>query len=160
MTHGWLEMFEVHRGKYRISTDKKCLNIATVHRFLSASYWSPNVSRETVELSIEHSLAFGVYLEGEQVGFARVITDRATFAYLADVFIVEPHRGKGLGKWLVEAILAHPELQGLRRWMLRTRDAHSLYEQFGFTSPSDVSSIMERTSANRCCAPLVSLDVG
>jgi N-acetylglutamate synthase-like GNAT family acetyltransferase len=109
------------------------LDIDVVHNYLSKeSYWAPNVARQTVERSIEHSLCFGLYENNIQIGFARVITDKATFGYLADVFILEPYRGRGLSKWMVEVILAHPELQGLRRWLLVTRTAHGLYEQFGW----------------------------
>ncbi len=106
-----------------------------IYEYLSkASYWAKNIPREVVEKSIGNSLCFGVYCKDEtQVGFARLITDKATFAYLADVFILEQHRGKGLSKWLIEVIQSHPELQGLRRWMLGTRDAHGLYEQFGWS---------------------------
>ena len=140
-------MLEAARGMYQISTNTSRLDISVIHRFLSEAYWSPGIDRETVERSIEHSLPFGIYLDTEQVGFARVISDRATFAYIADVFIVPTHRGQGLGKWLVDVILGHPELQGLRLWMLRTRDAHGLYEQFGFQPPSIPSLIMERSGS-------------
>lgn len=126
--------YQVSKDKYLISTDSLLLNIDVIHNYLSTeSYWALNVPREVVETSIQNSLCFGLYKEGIQIGFARLITDRATFAYLADVFILEAYRGKGLSKWLIETIQAHPELQGLRRWMLGTRDAHGLYEQFGWT---------------------------
>lgn len=137
-------VFEVDHGDYRITTDRSHLDIAVIHEFLSGAYWSPGVSRETVERSIDHSLPFGVYRAKEQVGFARVISDRATFAYLVDVFILPDHRAQGLGKWLVEVILSHPELQDVRRWLLRTRDAHGLYQQFGFRAPSMPSTVMEK----------------
>jgi GNAT superfamily N-acetyltransferase len=115
-----------------------------VHRFLSEeAYWSPGVSRERVERSIENSIVFGLYHGAEQIGFARVVTDRAAFAYLADVFVISEHRGRGLGKWLVETVLSHPDLQGLRKFILGTADAHSLYERFGFR-PVDPSRMMER----------------
>ena len=118
---------------YTISTDKTKLDVTLIYQFLSQeSYWAANIPREIVERSIKGSLCFGVYLGGQQVGFARVITDEATFAYLADVFILSEHRGKGLSKQLMETISAWPTLQGLRRWVLATRDAHTLYEQFGF----------------------------
>jgi GNAT superfamily N-acetyltransferase len=120
-------------GEYSISTDKQLLDIALIHEFLSRSYWSPGVPRAVVERGIANSLCFGVYHGRQQVGFARVITDRATFAYLADVFIVEAHRTRGLGRRLIGAILQHEDLQGLRRFLLATRDAHSLYRAFGFT---------------------------
>jgi GNAT superfamily N-acetyltransferase len=103
-----------------------------VHEFLTNSYWAKGIPVETVRRSIVNSLCFGIYHEGRQVGFARVISDRATFAYLADVFVLEPYRGRGLSRWLMECIVGHQDLQGLRRWMLATRDAHSLYRQYGF----------------------------
>lgn len=117
---------------YTVSTDKSLINTAFVHGFLSNSYWAAGISLDIVERSIEGSLSFGVYYKDTQVGFARVITDSATFAYLADVFIDEAHRGKGLSKSLVAIIMDHPSLQGLRRFMLATRDAHGLYAQYGF----------------------------
>jgi GNAT superfamily N-acetyltransferase len=108
-----------------------------VHGFLRMAYWSPNLPRNVLERSLEHSMAFGMYdADGAQAGFARVVTDRAVFAYLADVFVASEHRGTGLGVWLVETVLGHPHLQGLRRIALGTRDAHSLYERFGFR-PAD-----------------------
>lgn len=121
------------RGDYLISTDRSRLDLDVVHRYLSEeAYWSPGVAREIVERSIEHSLNFGLYRGEEQVGFARVVTDYATFAWLADVFVLEPHRRLELGKWLLETVLAHTELSRLRRWLLATKDAHGLYERFGF----------------------------
>lgn len=123
---------ELHKTDYFISTDHALLQIDSIHEFLTNSYWAKGIPIETIKRSIENSLCFGVYKNPEQVGFARVITDRATFAYLADVFICEAHRGQGLSKWLMATIQAHPQLQGLRRWMLATRDAHALYRQFGF----------------------------
>ena len=118
---------------YLISTDKNKIDLEYVHGFLTHSYWTPGIEKDKVKRGIEGSLCFGVYQKEQQVGFARVITDQASFAYLCDVFIDEGHRGKGLGKWMVESILAHPGLQDLRRVMLATRDAHPLYEQCGFT---------------------------
>jgi GNAT superfamily N-acetyltransferase len=121
------------RPEYTISTDRSRLDVDRIHRFLSTeAYWSPGVSREVVERSIENSVCFGVYQGDEQVGFARVVTDRATFGWIADVYIEAGHRGRELGKRLVAEILGHPELQGLRRWMLGTADAHALYRRFGF----------------------------
>jgi GNAT superfamily N-acetyltransferase len=119
---------------YIVSDDKGLLDVSMVYEYLSqVSYWAKGIPREVVEKSIAYSICFGVYCKDEtQVGFARVITDRATFAYLADVFILEGHQGKGLSKWLIEVIQSHPELQGLRRWMLGTKDAHGLYAQFGW----------------------------
>jgi GNAT superfamily N-acetyltransferase len=129
---------------YEISTDKTRLDLDRVHRFLSTeAYWSPGVPRDVVERSIENSICFGVYTDGgEQVGFARAVTDRATFAWLADVYIESEHRGHGLGKRLVATVLEHPELQGLRRWMLGTADAHELYRRFGFSELRDVQRFM------------------
>ncbi|GAA4378340.1 GNAT family N-acetyltransferase [Hymenobacter koreensis] len=130
---------------FTISTDPARLNIAVIHDYLSYhSYWAPGISRELVERSIRNSLCFGVYdANGQQVGFARVVSDRATFAYLCDVFVLEAYRGQGLSKLLMQHIMAHPELQGLRRWMLGTRDAHTLYEQFGFTALASPARFME-----------------
>jgi GNAT superfamily N-acetyltransferase len=134
---------EWERGEYSISTDRDRLDIELIHRFLSEeSYWAPGVRRDVVERSIAHSLCFGLHLGGDQVGFARVVTDRAAFAYLADVFVVEAQRGRGLGKWLIETVLSHPDLQNLRRFFLGTADAHSLYERYGFV-PVDASRMME-----------------
>jgi GNAT superfamily N-acetyltransferase len=121
------------RGEFAIDTDPDRLDLDVIHRFLSQeAYWSPGVARDVVERSIEHSINFGLYRDDEQVGFARVVTDRATFAWLADVFVLDGQRRDGLGKWLVETVLSHPDLGGLRRWMLGTEDAHGLYERFGF----------------------------
>jgi N-acetylglutamate synthase-like GNAT family acetyltransferase len=117
---------------YAISTDPALLNLDVIHGFISQSYWAKEIPKATVERAVKNSLCWGVYERGAQVGFARVMTDKATFAYLADVFILPEHRGKGLSKALVATILAHPDLQGLRRWMLVTADAQGLYEPFGF----------------------------
>ena len=135
---------------YEISADPARLDLGTIHRYLSEeAYWSPGIPREIVERAIANSLCFGVYTAaGAQVGFARLITDRATYAYLADVFILPEHRGQGLSKRLMEAIIAHPELQGLRRWMLATRDAHSLYARYGFTPLANPPRLMERHDPN------------
>ena len=131
---------------YDVSSDPLRLDLDVIHRFLSEdAYWSPGVPRATVERAIKNSFCFGVYLaDGGQVAFARLVTDRATFAYLADVFVLPQHRRRGLSKRLMEAILAHPELQGLRRWLLATRDAHGLYAQFGFAPLANPSRLMER----------------
>lgn len=120
-------------GPITVDTDPARLDLAVVHGFLAESYWAKGIPLETVRRSIRNSLCFGLYEAGHQIGFARVVSDRATFAYLADVFVLESHRGRGLGKLLMDAVVAHPDLQGLRRWMLATRDAHGLYAQFGFT---------------------------
>src|SRR5262249_23966970 len=127
-------MTEFTRGVYTISTDAERLDIEVIHRFLTRSYWANGVPREIVVRSISYSLPFGIYRGESQVGFARVISDCATFAYLADVFVLEEHRGVGLSKWLMEVIVSDPRLQGLRRWMLATADAHGLYGQYGFTA--------------------------
>jgi GNAT superfamily N-acetyltransferase len=133
---------------YEISTDPARLDLPRVHRFLSTeAYWSPGVEFETVERSVEGSMPFGVYAaDGSQVGFARVVTDRATFAWIADVYVEEGHRGHGLGKRLVASILEHPELQGLRRWLLATADAHGLYRRFGFDGVVRPERFMARES--------------
>jgi GNAT superfamily N-acetyltransferase len=128
------ERVEEHRrGEFVISTDRDRLDLDVIHRFLTECYWAKGIRREVVARSIENSMCFGVYSDGKQVGFARVISDYATYAYIGDVFVLEPYRGYGLGKWLMECIMQHPSLQGLRRWSLVTRDAHRLYQQFGFT---------------------------
>jgi GNAT superfamily N-acetyltransferase len=132
-----------NHGEYQMSTDRQRIDIAAVHAFLTQSYWSPGIPRGVVERAIENSLCFSVYFGAQQVGFARVITDKATFAYLADVFIIESHRGKGLSKWLMEFVTAHEELQGLRRFLLATKDAHALYAKFGFEALGNPSRIME-----------------
>jgi GNAT superfamily N-acetyltransferase len=132
------------REGFTISTDPARLDRALIHEFLTASYWAKGIPRETVDRSIEGALCFGLYENGRQVGFARVITDSATFAYLADVFVLESHRGRGLAAWLMETILAHPDLQGLRRWMLLTRDAHPLYRKVGFTELARPERVMEK----------------
>ncbi len=125
-------MVEYERDGYLISTDKARLDVGLIHEFLSqSSYWAKGRPLEIVQRSIEYSLCFGVYKGAQQVGFARVVTDRATFAWLCDLFIVEAHRGQGLGKWLVACILAHPDLQTLRGFLLATRDAHELYRRYG-----------------------------
>ena len=133
---------------YTISTEKSRLDIDRIHRYLSEeSYWAKNIPRDLVELSIEHSLCFGAFAADEQVGFARVITDYAVFAYLADVFVLAEHRGRGVAKAIMRAIRGHPALQRLRRWHLLTADAHGLYTQFGFhplTKPEQHMEISTR----------------
>lgn len=121
------------RGKYVIDTDKTRLQTDAIYKFLSEdSYWATKRTLEQTLTAIENSICFGIYHENRQIGFARVVSDRATFAYLGDVYVIEEFRGRGLSKWLMETIIAHPELQGLRRWVLATRDAHGLYEKYGF----------------------------
>jgi N-acetylglutamate synthase-like GNAT family acetyltransferase len=139
-----MEIMEWRNGDYIISTDKTKIDLLTVHKFLSESYWAEGIPIELVKRSIDHSLCFGVYQDQKLIGFARVITDFATFAYLADVFIVQEERGKGLSKWLMKVILTHQQLQGLRRFTLATRDAHGLYAQFGFTSFDKPERWMQR----------------
>jgi GNAT superfamily N-acetyltransferase len=132
------------RGDYVISTDPHRIDLDLVHRFLAGtSYWAAGRSRVRVARSIEHALAFGLYHRGAQVGFARVVTDWVTLAFLADVFVLDEHRGQGLGTWLVEVVTTLPELQAVRRWMLATRDAHELYRRFGFADV-EPSVLMER----------------
>jgi GNAT superfamily N-acetyltransferase len=141
---------EWHRSEYLISTDRSRLNIPLIHDYLSHSaYWAFGRKLEVVQRSIDNSLCFGLYQtniesKDQQIGFARVVTDYATFAWLADVFILEEQRGQGLSKWLIEVIVSHPQLQGLRRWMLATKDAHELYRRFGFADLQDPARWMER----------------
>ena len=137
MTHEWT------RGDYAISTDSHRLDLDVIHGFLTRSYWAEGRSRERVALSIAHSLPFGLYHPTGQVGFARVVTDHVVIAYLADVFVLEPHRGRGLAKWLVGTVLDVPEIRRMRRWILGTRDAHGLYRRFGFEEPAP-GVLMER----------------
>ena len=138
----------MRRGEYTITTAKDRLNLDAIHGYLTTSYWSPGVPKETIERAIANSLCFGLFHGPHQVGFARVITDKATFAYLSDVYVLEPHRGKGLSKWMLAVIRDHPELQGLRRFMLATSDAHGLYSQFGFTPLVNPSRMMEIVDAD------------
>ena len=131
------------RDGYTISTDRQRLDLDVIHGVLSGSYWAQGRSRERVVQSVEQSLPFGLYLGQNQVGFARVLTDFVTLAFLADVFVLETHRGKGLGVWLVETVTSLPKLGRVRRWFLGTRDAHGLYQRFGFQTP-DTSVLLER----------------
>jgi GNAT superfamily N-acetyltransferase len=135
--------YERSRGSLTVSTDRTRLDIDLVHRVLGATYWAGGIPREVVERSIDGSVAFGLYDGVEQIGFARVVTDLATYAYLSDVFVVEHRRGNGLGDWLIESIMLHPELQGLRRFALFTRDAATLYARHGFTAATGPSGYME-----------------
>jgi GNAT superfamily N-acetyltransferase len=128
-----------------ISTDKSLLNIEIIHGFLSESYWAKARPLEVLKKAIENSLCFGVYLNNSQIGFARVVTDYSTFAYLADVFILEEFRGKGYSKQLIEKIISYPDLQSLNRWMLATKDAHTLYSKFGFKMLKNPERFMEIT---------------
>ena len=140
----------VHHGEYTISTERSRLDIVSIHAFLTNSYWSPGVPIEIVERAIANSMPFGLYHREVQVGFARVISDKATFAYLADVYVLEAHRGKGLSKWLMEVIQADPQLQGLRRFLLATLDAHELYRRYGFTALANPARMMEKLIPNIC----------
>ncbi len=136
--------FETHRETFTISTNPARLDVDTVCEFLARSYWATARPRELTERALENSLVFGMYIGVRQIGVARVITDYATVAYLCDVFIHEDYRGHGLGKWLMESMLSHPGLQGLRRWALVTRDAHGLYRQYGFDALNHPETWMER----------------
>jgi GNAT superfamily N-acetyltransferase len=131
------------KGEFIISTDRQLIDLDIVHGFLTECYWSKGIPRDVVARSIENSLCFGVYSEGKQVGFARVISDYATYAYIGDVFVLESFRGRGLGKWLMECIMQHPRLQGLRRWSLVTSDAHGLYAPLGFGPLKKPQNYME-----------------
>ena len=133
---------ELHKELFTISTDRSRLDLESIHQFLSQSYWSEGIPRDIVKKSVENSLCFGVYLEEEQVGFARVVTDYCTFAWLADVFIIEKFQGKGLGKWLIEFICSQPDLKNCKNILLATRDAHRLYAKFGFKPIEDIGSFM------------------
>jgi GNAT superfamily N-acetyltransferase len=136
------------RDTFTVTCDHAKLDLAVIAGFLASSYWAKGIPIATVEKSLENSLCFAV-LDGErQIGFARVITDRATIAYLGDVFILPEYRGRGLAKWLMECIVRHPDLQGLRRWMLATLDAHGLYARFGFTPLRNPDRMMERHDPN------------
>jgi GNAT superfamily N-acetyltransferase len=130
------------KDRFNISAEKEKMDIDLIHSFLTRSYWAEEISKEVISKSIEGALCFGVFENDRQVGFARMITDRATFAYLADVFIIEEYRGLGLSKWLMEFIMSYPDLQGLRRMILATRDAHELYKKFGFTPLNNVDRWM------------------
>ena len=133
---------EFTKDRFFISTEKEKFDIDLIHSFLTRSYWAEGISKEVIKKSIEGALCFAVFENDKQIGFARMITDKATFAYLADVFIIEEYRGLGLSKWLMKFIMAHPDLQGLRRMMLATRDAHALYKKFGFTPLDNVDRWM------------------
>jgi GNAT superfamily N-acetyltransferase len=132
------------RGEFTVSTDRARIDLDVVHGFLADSYWAKGIPRDVVRRSIENALCFGIYHADRQVGFARVITDRATFAYLGDVFVLEAYRGQGLAAWLLGVIQSHPELQGLRRWVLLTRDAHALYRKAGWSEVAAPDRYMER----------------
>ena len=137
------EATEYRDGEFTISSDRERIDLDVVHAFLTECYWAKGIPRDTVSRSIENSLCFGVYAEEKQIGFARVISDYATYAYIGDVFVLESFRGRGLGKWLMECIMQDPRLQGLRRWSLVTRDGHGLYARFGFEPLKKPESYME-----------------
>ncbi len=138
-----MALFEIKRNQFCISTDSARLDLQAMHAFLSRAYWAEGIPIETVQKAVEGSLCFGLFDGARQIGLARVITDRATFAYLCDVYVLEEYRGLGLGKWLMEAVRDHSDLQNLRRFALVTRDAHGLYEKFGFTGLKDATRHME-----------------
>lgn len=127
-----MSSFERQKGTYTITTDPRRLDLVAVHAYLTQSYWAEGIPKEILAKAIDSSLCFSLLDGDRQIGLARVVTDRATFAYLCDVYVLEEYRGRGLGKWLMEELMTHPDLQGLRRFVLITRDAHGLYEQFGF----------------------------
>jgi GNAT superfamily N-acetyltransferase len=139
---------EYRKGDLLISTDRSRLDVDVIHAFLTGCYWAKGIPKDTVIRSIENSLCFGLYCDGQQAGFARVVSDYATYAYIGDVFLLETYRGRGLAKWLMECIVSYPSLQGLRRWTLATRDAHPLYAQFGFTPLRAPDRWMERHDSN------------
>jgi GNAT superfamily N-acetyltransferase len=131
------------REEFIISTDQDKIQLEEIYAYLSRSYWAAGRPKDTVKRSIQNSLCFGLFDAGRQIGFARVVTDYATFAYLCDVYVLEEYQGQGLGKWLMSVVMSHPELQGLRRWSLATRDAHGLYRQFGFSELKSPGNWME-----------------
>ncbi len=140
---------ETSRDGFVISTQRSRLQVDVIQKFLNEeSYWARDRKLEQTLAAIDNSICFGLYYGSDQVGFARVVSDQATFAYVGDVFILNEYRGRGLSKWLMEMIIAHPDLQGLRRWVLATRDAHKLYEQFGFHELVHPERWMERPAPN------------
>lgn len=142
-------MNDTRKGEFTISTKKSKLQIGVIHSFLANdSYWAQNRTLEETKTAIEHSICFGLYHCDAQIGFARVVSDQATFAYIGDVFVLEEFRGQGLSKWVMDVIVSHPDLQGLRRWVLATRDAHGLYGQYGFGPLVHPDRWMELTSSD------------
>jgi GNAT superfamily N-acetyltransferase len=139
---------EWHRGGFTVSTDKARLDREAIHAFLKTSYWARGLPRSILDRAIENSLCFGLYDGESLVGFTRVVSDLATFGYLCDVFVLESHRGRGLAAWFMEVVMSHPDLQGFRRWMLATRDAHGLYRKVGFTALSKPERLMEKLLAD------------
>lgn len=138
----------IEENQFTITTEKEKFDVEFIHSFLTRSYWAEGISKEVIKRSIDGALCFGLFENDKQIGFARTITDKATFAYLADVFIIEEYRGRGLSKWLMEVLMSHPSLQGLRRMMLATKDAHGLYEKFGFTALNNVDRWMQINDPN------------
>ena len=132
-----------HKDDFTVVTDPSKLDVVAIHRYLTRAYWSEGIPQHIVEKALANSLCFGLFQGTQQIGLARVVTDRATYAYLCDVYVLEEFRGKGLGVWLVECVTSHPDLQGLRRFSLATRDAHGLYEKFGFAALKKPQSLME-----------------
>ena len=144
-----MKIVSLQKNEFFISTDRSKLDIDAIHDFLSTkAYWCLNIPKENVEISIKNSLCFGLYENNKQIGFARIITDYSTIAYLGDVYVLEEYRGRGLSKWLIETIMNFPELQGLRRWILLTGDAHELYRKYGWTDLADSSKWMELHNKN------------
>ena len=141
-------IYEYRKNAFLLSADRSRLDLAVIHSFLAQSYWARGIPREIVARSVANSLCFGLYSAEKQIGFARVISDFATYAYIGDLFILEPYRGRGLAKWMMECITQHPQLQGLRRWTLLTSDAHALYAQFGFTPLHSPERYMELHDPN------------
>ncbi|QIZ67852.1 GNAT family N-acetyltransferase [Geobacillus subterraneus] len=137
-------IIDYQNGPFTVTTDRRRVQLERVYGFLARSYWANERSRETIVKSLDHSLCFSLFHEEAQIGMARVITDGATFAYLCDVFIDEAYRRHGLGKWLLSCVLAHPDVAAVRKVMLATKDAHGLYERFGFAAPSEPERLMER----------------
>ncbi len=138
------QSMEWTREEFTVTTDPEAQDLDVIHGFLSQSYWARGIPRETVERSIQGAMCFALRCDGKQIGFARVISDFATIAYLGDVFVLPEFRGRGLSKWLMDCVTSHPDLQGLRRWILATSDAHGLYEKYGFTALKQPSVFMER----------------
>jgi GNAT superfamily N-acetyltransferase len=132
-----------HKDDFTVVTDPSKLDVVAIHRYLTRAYWSEGIPQHIVEKALANSLCFGLFQGTQQIGLARVVTDRATYAYLCDVYVLEEFRGKGLGVWLMECVTSHPDLQGLRRFSLATRDAHGLYEKFGFAALKKPQSLME-----------------
>lgn len=144
-----MDNLTLYKDDYCISTDRSKLDVDAIHNFLSTqSYWCQNIPFEKVKKSIDNSLNFGLYYKDQQIGFARIISDFSTMAYLGDVYVIPEHRGKGLSKWMMQVIMSHPELQGLRRWMLLTADAHGLYKQFGWKEIANPDRYMEVHNKN------------